>query len=62
MSNAEFSLNTPPECRIEDGSAYHRPIRKRAQILEHVRKVPVKVTTCVIDWKVKWGGAAESSP
>ena len=49
MSNAEFSLNTPPECRIEDGSAYQRPIRKRAQILEHVRKVPVEVTTCVIE-------------
>ena len=55
MSNAEFSRNTPPECRIEDGSAYHRPIRKRAQILEHVRKVPVEVTTCVIEWKVNVG-------
>ena len=55
MSNAEFSLNTPPECRIEDGSAYQRPIRKRAQILEHVRKVPVEVTTCVIEWKVNVG-------
>ena len=32
MSNAEISLNPPSECRIEDGSAYHRPIRKRAQI------------------------------
>ena len=42
MSNAEFSLNSPPECRIEDGSAYHRPIRKRAQIFEHLRKVPLK--------------------
>ena len=55
MSNAEFSLNTPPECQIEDGSAYQRPIRKRAQILEHVRKVPVEVTTCVIEWKVNVG-------
>ena len=55
MSNAEFSLNTPPECRIEDGSAYQRPIRKRAQILEHVRKVPVEVTTCVIQWRVNVG-------
>ena len=24
MSNAEFSLNPPPECRKEDGSAYFR--------------------------------------
>ena len=34
MSNAEFSLNPPPECRKEDGSAYHRPIEKKAQILD----------------------------
>ena len=37
MSNAEFSLNPPPECRKEDGSAYHRPIKKKAQMLERVR-------------------------
>ena len=48
MSNAEFSLNPPPECRKEDGSAYHRPIRKKAQILERVRRVPIEITTCVI--------------
>ena len=33
MSTAEFSLNPPPECRTEDGSAYHKPIEKKAQIL-----------------------------
>ena len=54
-SNAEISLNPPPECRIEDGSAYQKPIRKRAQILEHVRKVPVEVTTCVVQWRVNVG-------
>ena len=25
MASAEISLNPPSECRIEDGSAYHRP-------------------------------------
>ena len=33
MASAEISLNPPFECNHEDGSAYHRPIRKRAQIL-----------------------------
>ena len=28
MSTAEFSLNPPPECRTEDGSAYHK-LRRR---------------------------------
>ena len=55
MSNAEISLNPPPECRIEDGSAYQKPIRKRAQILERVRKVSVEVTTCVVQWRVNVG-------
>ena len=55
MSNAKFSLNPPPECRIEDGSAYHRPIRKKAQILERVRRVPIEITTCVIQWRVNVG-------
>ena len=55
MSNAEILLNPPPECRIEDGSAYHRPIRKKAQILERVRRVPIEITTCVIEWRVNVG-------
>ena len=60
MSSAEISLNPPPECRIEDGSANQKPIRKRAQILEHVRKVPVEATTCVVQWRSTWVGVAES--
>ena len=55
MSNAKISLNPPPDCRIEDGSAYHRPIRKKAQILERVRRVPIEITTCVIQWRVNIG-------
>ena len=54
-SNAGISLNPLTECRIEDGSAYQKPIRKKAQILEHVRKVSVEVTTCVIQWRVNVG-------
>ena len=37
MPSTEISLNPPQECRIEDGSAYKKPTKKRAQILEHVR-------------------------
>ena len=55
MSNAEFSLNPPPECQKEDGSAYLRPIKKKAQILERVRRIPVEVSTCVIQWRVNVG-------
>ena len=55
MSNAEISLNPPPECRVEDGSAYEKPIQKKAQILEHVRKIPGEVTTCVVQWRVNVG-------
>ena len=58
MSNAEISLNPTPEYRREDGSAYHRPIRKKAQILERVRKVPIEITTSAIQWctNVGWCG------
>ena len=55
MPSTEISLNPPQECRIEDGSAYQKPIKKRAQILEHVKKVPVEVTTCVVQWRVNVG-------
>ena len=50
-TNAEISLKPPTKCRI----AYQKPIRKKAQILEHVRKVSVEVTTCVIQWRVNVG-------
>ena len=55
MSTAEFSLNPPPECRTEAGSAYHRPIEKKAQILQRVRRIPVEITTCVVQWRVNVG-------
>ena len=50
MPSTKISLNPPQECKIEDGSAYKKPTKKRAQILEHVRRIPVEVTTCVVHW------------
>ena len=55
VSNAEFSLNPPPECRKEDGSAHLRPVKKKAQILERVRRIPIEVSTCVIQLRVNVG-------
>ena len=55
MSTAEFSLNPPPECKKEDGSAYYKPIEKKAQILQRVRRIPIEITTCVVEWRVNIG-------
>ena len=55
MSTAEFSLNPPPECRTEDGSAYCKPIEKKAQILQRIRRIPIEITTCVVEWRVNVG-------
>ena len=41
VSTAEFSLNPPPECRREDGSAYYKLIEKKAQILQRIRRIPI---------------------
>ena len=55
MASAEISLNPPSECKLEDGSAYKRPIRKKAQILEKVMRIPVEITSCMIQWRVNVG-------
>ena len=55
MANARISLNPPSECRLEDGSAYKRPIKKRAQILEKVKRIPINITSCLIQWRVNVG-------
>ena len=52
---AEFSLNPPPECRREDGSAYYKPIEKKAQIMQRIRRIPVEITTCMVEWRVNVG-------
>ena len=46
LSTAEFSLNEPPACRRSDGSAYHPPEPKKAQILQKLQRIPVEVTIC----------------
>ena len=55
MANAEISLNPPAECNREDGSAYRKPVMKRAQVLEKVKRIPVNITTCMIHWRVNVG-------
>ena len=55
MASAEISLNPPSECMREDGSAYHTPIMKRAQVLEKVRQIPINITSCMIHWRVNVG-------
>ena len=55
VSTAEFSLNTPPECNREDGSAYYPPIEKKAQILQKVRRIPIEITICRVEWRVNIG-------
>ena len=55
MANAEISLNPLPKCNREDGSAYSRPVMKRAQVLEKVKRIPVNITTCMIHWRVNVG-------
>ena len=53
--STRISLNPPKQCDIEDGSAYEKPARRRAQVLEHVRLVPVEITTCVVQFRVNIG-------
>ena len=37
LSTAEFSLNEPPTCNRDDGSAYYPPEVKKAQILQKIQ-------------------------
>ena len=46
LSTAEFSLNEPPACNRDDGSAYYPPEPKKAQILQKLQRIPVEVTIC----------------
>lgn len=55
LPSARISLNPTKQCNIEDGSAYEKPERRRAQVLEHVRLVPVEITTCVVQFRVNVG-------
>ena len=55
LPSTRISLNPPKQCNIEDGSAYERPERRKAQVLEHVRLLPVEITTCVVQFRVNVG-------
>ena len=55
LPSTRISLNPPKQCNIEDGLAYEKPTRRRAQVLEHVRLVPVEITTCVVQFRVNVG-------
>ena len=37
LSTAEFSLNEPPTCNRDDGSAYYPPESKKVQILQRLQ-------------------------
>ena len=54
-ASAKISLNPPPKCNRADGSAYEAPKMKRAQILEKVKKIPVNITACIIQFRVNVG-------
>ena len=58
LSTAEFSLNDPPNCNREDGSAYYTPVAKKTQILQILRRIPVEVTVWQVDLRilVRWCG------
>ena len=55
LSTAEFSLNEPPPCRRSDGSAYHTPEPKKAQILQKIQRIPVEVTICEVKLRILVG-------
>ena len=55
VSTAEFSLNDPPRCNREDGIAYYPPVMKKAQILQKMRRIPVEVTVCQVEWRINVG-------
>ena len=55
LPSTKISLNPPKQCNIEDGSAYERAERRRAQVLEHVKLIPVNITTCVVQFRVNVG-------
>ena len=55
LSTAEFSLNEPPACNRDDGSAYYPPEAKKAQILQKLQRIPVEVTVCQVDLRILVG-------
>ena len=55
LTTAKFSLNTPPECNVTDGSIYDQPVPKRAQLLQKLTRIPVMVTNCLVEVRILVG-------
>ena len=49
VATAKFSLNPPKECKRADGSAYYPPTPSKAQILQQVRRIPIKMSICRVE-------------
>ena len=43
LPSTQILLNPPEQCNINDGSAYEKPERRRAQVLEHAKLIPVNI-------------------
>ena len=54
-STARFSLNDPPACNNSDGSAYHPPENRRAQVLQRIERIPVMVFICQVKLRILVG-------
>ena len=54
-SSAQFSLNDPPICNISDGSVYHPPETRRAQVLQYIESIPVPVSICQVKLRISVG-------
>ena len=55
LPSTRISLNPPKPCDIEEGSAYEKPQRRKAQVIEHVGLLPVEYTTWVVQFHVNVG-------
>ena len=55
VATAEYSLNPPKPCDRADWSAYFPPTPSKGQILQEVRRLPVKTSICKVDWRVTTG-------
>ena len=55
LSTARFSLNDPPACNSSDGSTYHPPEKRRAQVLQRMERIPVMVTSCQVKLRILVG-------
>ena len=55
LPSTQISLKPPEHCDVNDGSAYEKAERRRAQILEHMQLIPINITTCVVQFYVNVG-------